>query len=208
MYQTGRVVTMFVVLLYLLTHMFWFAYSLRGFYVNFEKVGNITIYKTFTLMYASRSSVNVINLLADLAALTALFKANQCLMRSSRSWTFLRCFTDVRDGLAFLIGSSLILTVASLCIRGCEVYFLIFEEEDCLDGLLDIHRKLAGGNRTDPDFNYHRISVFAALNVCSSLFVGFKCLLTMRCYEFYEDAWYQLKKSKIIHEKDPPLVHP
>lgn len=143
------------------------------------------VYRTSSFLYASRASINVLNMLVEIMVIIACCKACNGPVKSKSHLSFIRCCTDVRDATSMLIGSTLVLSTLAYYCRLIELYYLCFSKYDTVE-FQSIKQNIVGkGSLSNPEYNAHLISTYVAVAVIYGLMVGFKGLVVSKIYEDY-----------------------
>ncbi|XP_050039725.1 uncharacterized protein [Dermacentor andersoni] len=138
--------------------------------------------------YGIRTVLNVINVLVDVSALTALVRTLQNGFIISRSgWILVRCCCDGRDALAMYLGCSIVLTIASALCRTVEIYIMTFTPYDtteCCGLKWFLHHR---GRFDNPEYSANTVSRYVGFAIINFLMTGFKAVVMLRLFELYDD---------------------
>ncbi|XP_049522412.1 uncharacterized protein LOC125944972 [Dermacentor silvarum] len=157
--------------------------------------------------YTIRSLLNVINVFADVNALTALLMTfvNGAIRSRSRC-VLVRCCCDVRDSLAMYLGCSVVLTVISCLCRKVEIFVLVltpYDPVECCGVKSAVYLK---GRLDNPEFSANAISRFVGFSIIDSLMTGFKGVLMMRLFEFYDDLSQLMDLMALLYKIHSKLL--
>ncbi|XP_070392717.1 uncharacterized protein [Dermacentor albipictus] len=172
-----------IVFIYLLFHCATLHYTFRNVLFCFDKykLNRYTndqaadVYRSSMTFYTIRSLLNVINVFADVNALTALLMTfvNGAIRSRSRC-LLVRCCCDVRDSLAMYLGCSVVLTVISCLCRKAETFLMVMSPYDTV-GCCGVKELVYLKGRLDnPEYSANAVSRFVGFSIIDALLTGFK----------------------------------
>ncbi|XP_075543748.1 uncharacterized protein LOC142578231 [Dermacentor variabilis] len=189
-----------IIFVYLIVHCVFLHYTFRNVLLCLDKyrLNKNTnaqakeAYSSSITFYGLRTVLNVINVLVDVSALTALLMTVQNGFITSRSgWILIRCCSDVRDALAMYLGCSIVLTIASALCRTVEIYIMTFTPYDtteCCGLKWFLHRR---GRFDNPEYSANTVSRYVGFAIISFLMTGFK----VRCADMSGTSRFLLRRQ-------------
>ncbi|XP_065283890.1 uncharacterized protein [Dermacentor albipictus] len=196
MTRKAVLVSVAIIFIYLIVHCVFLHYTFRNVLLCLDKyrLNKNTnaqakeVYSSSVTFYGIRTVLNVINVLVDVSALTALLMTLQNGFITSRSgWILVRCCCDVRDALAMYLGCSIVLTIASALCRTVEIYIMTFTPYDtteCCGLKWFLHHR---GSFYNPEYSANTVSRYVGFAIISFLITGFKAVVMFRLFELYDD---------------------
>ncbi|KAL1430445.1 hypothetical protein MTO96_014891 [Rhipicephalus appendiculatus] len=199
-----------LILLFLLIHCFTLHYTFRSVLICFDKYGlnrhsntqAADVYRASLTFYAIRVLLNVMDVFADVNALTALLMTFvHGVIRSRSRCVFVRCCCDVRDSLAMYLGGSVVLTILSCLCRKAELFVLTMTPYDPIEccgvkGFLYIRGRL-----DNPEYSANAVSRYVGFSIIDCLMSGFKGVLMMRLFEYYDDLCQLMDMMALIYKR-------
>ncbi|XP_075732746.1 uncharacterized protein LOC119170361 [Rhipicephalus microplus] len=198
-----------------LVHCFMLHYTFRGALTCFEKYGlnrrsntqAADVYRASMTFYTIRVLLNIMDVFADVNALTALLMTFVYgAIRARSRCVLVRCCCDVRDSMAMYLGGSVVLTILSCLCRKVEIFVLTMTPYDPIEccgikGLLYLRGRL-----DNPEYSANAVSRYVGFSTIDCLMSGFKGVLMMRLFEYYDDLCLVMDIKALIYKRQQEAI--
>ncbi|XP_037507420.1 uncharacterized protein LOC119383392 [Rhipicephalus sanguineus] len=157
--------------------------------------------------YTIRCLLNVLDVFADVNALTALLMTFvNGVIRSRSRCLLVRCCCDVRDSMAMYLGGSVVLTILSCICRKVEIFVLTMTPYDTIEccgikGVLYLRGRL-----DNPEYSANAVSRYVGFSIIDCLMSGFKGVLMMRLFEYYDDLCQLIDIVALMYKRQQQAI--